>query len=524
MRTGKNWRKIQAVILGIGVALGMFSGCSGKKEKNTSEITSSYPAEESGATEMTAQPTSSETETTPSETSSENTSSSAKAPEEKAYEILRSMTIEEKAGQMMIASFSGTELSGDVRACLKKNHFGGVMLGTGNFTDVEQTIRLVGDMQSANQAGSDIPLLISTDQEGGMITRLNFGTSGVGNMALAATGDPECAREMATIYAEELRSLGINTDFAPVLDVNNDPGNPVIGVRSFSDDPKIVAEYGTAYIDGLQCNGIIATLKHFPGHGDTNTDSHTGFPKIDKSYEDLKEFELIPYEAAIGSGAQMIMTAHIQYPQIEKEKYITPSGKEVYLPATMSRTILTDILRGDLGFEGVIVTDSLEMAAISENFKFEDVLCMSINAGADMLLLPGVWDRSTKDLTDSAVTLVVQMVRDGRINEERIDDAVLRILTLKEKHGLLKESSFDVSDEEMEDAKKIVGCDLHKEKEWEIAKKSLTLVQNKNSALPLASSSGIETLILFSGSAASREGYGKLAQPLKDYLYTHHLK
>ncbi|MBP5416808.1 MAG: hypothetical protein J6Y58_04695 [Clostridiales bacterium] len=491
----------------------MISGCSEKKKDTESQVSSEVESV-SRTSETYTEITSSETDplVLSSESSSEQTISSEKALEEKAYEILQRMTLEEKAGQMMIASFSGTELTDDIRTCLSDNHFGGVMLGTGNFSDAEQTLRLVSDLQTSNQRGSSIPLLISTDQEGGLITRVHYGTCGVGNMALAATGDPENAKEMASIYAEELRTLGINTDFAPVLDVNNDPNNPVIGVRSFSDDPEVVASFGIAYIEGLSDGNVISTLKHFPGHGDTSTDSHTGFPRIDKTYEELKNFELIPYDAAIGNGAEMIMTAHIQYPLIEKETYMTSSGKEVYLPATLSRTILTDILREDMGFHGVIVTDSLEMAAISENFRFEDVLCMTINAGADMLLLPGVWNDSTFKKTDGAVAMVVEMVKDGRIKEEEINDSVLRILILKEKHGILEESDFAVSDEKISAAKEIVGCAEHREKSHETARQALTLLKNENSAYPLSSRSGKETLILFSGSAESRIGYGKLAK------------
>lgn len=513
MNTNKRKKQIQAVILSLGVILGMISGCSEKKKDTESQVSSEVESV-SRTSETYTEITSSETDplVLSSESSSEQTISSEKALEEKAYEILQRMTLEEKAGQMMIASFSGTELTDDIRTCLSDNHFGGVMLGTGNFSDAEQTLRLVSDLQTSNQRGSSIPLLISTDQEGGLITRVHYGTCGVGNMALAATGDPENAKEMASIYAEELRTLGINTDFAPVLDVNNDPNNPVIGVRSFSDDPEVVASFGIAYIEGLSDGNVISTLKHFPGHGDTSTDSHTGFPRIDKTYEELKNFELIPYDAAIGNGAEMIMTAHIQYPLIEKETYMTSSGKEVYLPATLSRTILTDILREDMGFHGVIVTDSLEMAAISENFRFEDVLCMTINAGADMLLLPGVWNDSTFKKTDGAVAMVVEMVKDGRIKEEEINDSVLRILILKEKHGILEESDFAVSDEKISAAKEIVGCAEHREKSHETARQALTLLKNENSAYPLSSRSGKETLILFSGSAESRIGYGKLAK------------
>ena len=513
MSTIKRKKQIQALILSISMVLGVFSGCSEKKKDAETQVSSEVESV-SRTSETHTEITSSETDPVilSTESSEEQTTPSEKAPEEKAYGILQRMTLEEKAGQMLVASFSGTELSSDVRDCLSRNHFGGVMLGTGNFSDVEQTLRFVSDLQTSNQKGSSIPLLISTDQEGGPVTRVHFGTCGVGNMALAATGDPANAKEMALVYAEELRSLGINTDFAPELDVNNNPDNPVIGVRSFSDEPEVVARFGTAYIEGLSDGGVISTLKHFPGHGDTDTDSHTGFPRIEKTYEELKKFELIPYEAAIGNGAEMIMTAHIQYPQIEKETYVTSSGKEVYLPATLSRTILTDILRKDMGFDGVIVTDSLEMAAISENFRFEDVLCKAINAGADMLLLPGVFSDSTFKTTDSAVSLIVEMVKDGRIKEEEIDDSVLRILVLKEKHGILEESDFAITEEDISAAKEKAGSEEHREASRRISRKSLTLLKIENSAYPLSSGTGKETLILFSGSAESRIGYGKLVQ------------
>ena len=196
----------------------------------------------------------------------------------------------------------------------------------------------------------------------------------------------------------------------------------------------------------MKSTGTIATLKHFPGHGDTGTDSHTGFPCINKTYEELKAFEMIPYETAIAGGADMIMTAHIQFPEIEKETYVSVStGKAVYLPATMSHVILTDILRGDMGFEGVVVTDSLEMAAIADNFAFEDVLCKTISAGADMLMLPMVYDSTDLDRLEKTFDLAIRLVKEGKIDEARIDESVRRILTLKEKYGLLEEKDFSVT-------------------------------------------------------------------------------
>ena len=241
-------------------------------------------------------------------------------------------------------------------------------------------------------------------------------------------------------------------------------------------------------------------------------DSHTGFPVINKTYDELKAFELIPFRAAAENGAEMIMTAHIQYPKIESETYISVStGEEVYLPATMSKTILTDILRQDMGFEGVIVTDALDMGAISDNFAFDYVLAKTINAGADMLILPLITNQENFERTDGVVGLTASLVKEGKIPEERIDDAVRRILLLKEKRGILDESDFAVTDEGIANAERLVGSEENRAKEWELAEKALTIVKNENGAFPLADPDG-ETLILFADSCASRAGYGELAR------------
>ncbi len=447
--------------------------------------------------------------------------------------ILSGMTLEEKIGQMMIASFriwkevpdgdaaqevpavNITELNDQIRACLAEYHFGGTVLFAENCRDAAQTLRLVAALQSANQAGGGLPLLVAADQEGGSIARLGFGTTGPGSMALAATGNPENAAEMAAIYGEELRALGIDADYAPVVDVNNNPNNPVIGVRAFSDSPEQVTAYAKAYLEGLHRAGTIATLKHFPGHGNTDTDSHTGFPVIDSSYEELKAFELVPFQAAIDAGADMVMTAHIQYPRIEAETYTSLStGEQVCLPATMSRTILTDILRGDMGFEGVIVSDALDMAAVSENFSDEDMIRLTINAGVDMLILPVVTDtdlfRRTQDLVDCAVRLA----EEGEIDIASVEDSVRRILTLKKKYGLLGRTDFSVSEAQAAAAVESVGSAEHRQTAWDIAQSALTLLKNEGGAFPVQLQPGERALILFADSCASRVGAGELARQL----------
>ena len=450
--------------------------------------------------------------------------------------ILSGMTLRDKVCQMMIASFriwkevpaegeeqpaeeppkvNITELNDPIREMLGRDHFGGILLFAENFADAEQTIRLVSDFQMTNQAGGGLPQIFFVDQEGASVNRIGYSTQGVSHMALAATGDPENAKTMASIHGEEIRLLGIQADFAPVMDVNNNPANPIIGIRSFSDDPQTVAAFGCAFLEGLHEQGVMASLKHFPGHGNTDTDSHTGFPLINSTYEELQACELIPFKAGIDAGADMVMTAHIQYPQIEKETAISVStGEEVFMPATMSKTILTDILRGDLGFDGVIVTDALDMAAVTDNFSVEDTVKYTINAGADLLILPCVKDTNLFRLTDTFVDTAVALVENGDIDEERVNESVLRILKLKQKYGILDQTDFTATEEIITAAKEGVGSAAHRETERQIAQKALTLVKNEKNAFPLNVQAGEKTLMLFADSCASRAGTGELIRKL----------
>ena len=411
-------------------------------------------------------------------------------------EILEHMTLEEKVGQMIMPSFRTwkenpeqedseavpvTELNDELREAIRETRPGGIILFGENCRESEQTRKLIQEMQEANRSGNEehsVPLLISIDQEGGIVARLGQGTRGIGNMALSATGDPENARMEGRMMGEDLRALGVNTDFAPVCDVNCNPANPVIGVRSFSDDPQMVAEYAGAFQEGLHDASMISSLKHFPGHGDTDTDSHTGFPLVDKSLEELEAVELLPFRELIRAGADMIMTAHIQYPQLEKETSIsTSTGEEVYIPATMSHYILTDLLRGELGFEGVIVTDALEMDAIRAHFAMEDVLKKTIEAGVDILLIPvNVTDSNAVQELKDILSRMASLVEDGEIPESRIDESVGRILALKTRYGL-----FDSTQETPETQTPI---DPDTEEEWTLAQKAVTLLKNDEKLLP----------------------------------------
>ena len=454
-------------------------------------------------------------------------------------EILSKMTLRDKLEQMMFVSYriwkevpdnsqnpvvgkeSGkepvniTELNDEIKMALTNHHFGGTVLFAENFRDAEQTLRLVADMQQTNQSGGGIPLFVSVDQEGGNVARIGFGTSGVGNMALAATNNPDNARLMARVYGEELSLLGINTDFAPVMDVHSNPANPVIGVRSFSDSPDVVAEYGIAYMNGLHDTNTIATLKHFPGHGNTDADSHTGFPCIKSSLDELKKSDLIPFKKAIDAGADMVMTAHIQYPMIETNTYTSIStGEKVYLPATMSSTILTDLLRKEMGFDGVIVSDALDMAAITENFNVEDVLTLTINSGVNMLILPLVTNTQLFQHTLNITDMAVNLAQSGKISIDRIDDSVRRILLLKQKYGLLEKTNFNVTESQIYNAIINVGSKAHKDVALNIANEALTLLKNKDNAFPLNVKDNEKVLILFADNCASRVGNVDLAKKM----------
>lgn len=421
------------------------------------------------------------------------------AAENKAEQYLTSMSTEEKISQMIMPAFRTytdgdgntvkvTEITDQIADTLEKHSFAGVILYAQNITGNEQTVRLVDAMQKANAKDSSHPqLLITTDQEGGNVTRFTQGTMMMGNMALGAADDLDVTREVATVIGNEAFALGVNADFAPDVDVNNNPANPIIGVRSFSDDPQIVAAHGSAFVEALNETGVISTLKHFPGHGDTDTDSHTGLPCINKSYQELKVNELIPFQACIDAGTQMIMTAHIEYPQIETSTYTSKlTDEEINLPATLSKTIITDILRGDMGYDGVVITDAMEMDAIAKHFDRIDAATLAIEAGVDILLMPvETTTQAGFDAMDEYISTLATKADAGEIPMEMIDAAVLRILKMKEKNGLLE--PYDSSDVEsrVQNAIDTVGTKESHDREWELTKKAITLVKNEDNTLPL---------------------------------------
>ena len=425
--------------------------------------------------------------------------------------VVEGMTTEQKVAQMLMpairywgevkATEGVTALNDAQKALLSKYSFGGVILFSQNCQTARQTTSLIKEMQKANTDGGAVSsLFISTDQEGGYVTRLNTGTAMPGNMAIGATGNAENAYLAANVIGNELAVQGINVDFGPVMDVNNNPANPVIGVRAFSDNPAVVAQFGAKYIEGLHNNGVMAALKHFPGHGDTNTDSHTGLPKIDKTYAELKQMELIPFESTV-KNADFIMTAHIQYPKIESQTYTSIStGQKVYLPATFSKTILTDILRQDMGYEGIIITDGMHMDAVAEHFDKMDSARLAINAGADMILMP-VEISTPKGIEnlEKYIDGVVAQINAGTISSERVDESVYRILKMKAKYGLMNDDTLNIMKKSSRitpseaNAEITVGSKAHHEVEWSIAVEAITAVKNDN-AFPVSADKKVVVL------------------------------
>lgn len=410
--------------------------------------------------------------------------------------LLSNMSLRQKITQMMMVDFRQwktadeeaksdfTKMNSEVQKIVEDYDFGSVIFFANNIKETKQSFNLTMDLQKAATKDNGIPLLITTDQEGGIVYRLGSGTALPGNMALGATGDVNNAKIAGEIIGSELSSLGINTTLAPVVDVNNNANNPVIGLRSYGEDAEMVGKMASAEIEGLAEYNVIGCAKHFPGHGDTATDSHYGLPMVNKSKEELLNNELKPYQVAINQGIEMIMSAHILYPQLDDTTvHSDKTGKEEKLPSTLSYKILTDLLKGEMGFNGVVVTDAMNMAGIAATYDEVQAVKLAINAGVDLICMPtNITCLEDMSKLDAIIDGVEKAVNDGEIQKSRLDDAVTRVLTLKENKGILdwKESNYS-----LEKALATVGCDENRAKEREIAAKAVTVVKNENNTLPL---------------------------------------
>ncbi len=342
---------------------------------------------------------------------------------DEAAALSRDMKLEWKIGQMIMVAVPGSTMNRDVEMILKQYRPGGVILFGYNLSTFNNNKKFIEDMQAASFRHGGVPLFVSIDQEGGRVVRVVDGvTQFPGNMAAGVCGDRDLAYRWGRALGLQLRLTGVNMNLAPVLDVNNNPDNPVINTRSFGSDPRLVAGMGVAYIKGLQESRCIAVGKHFPGHGDTNRDSHLTLPVIRYDMQRLERVELAPFRKAIGAGVECIMTAHIAYPEILGNND----------PATVSKKFLTGILRDDLGFRGLVITDDMEMHAISRRQEMGEAAVRSIIAGADIVLISS-WEGSMPAITNA----IKKAVREKRLSAARIDDSVNRILEAKIRYGIM---------------------------------------------------------------------------------------
>ncbi len=333
----------------------------------------------------------------------------------KVEELLNSMTLEDKIGQMIIVATSSSSYDEALENLLKEVKPGGVILFKDNITTYEKTTKLISDIKKS----STIPMLIGIDQEGGKVQRIkNLSDANVLEIPsmydLGKTNDEKLAYDVGSVIGSELNAFGINLDFAPVVDIYSNKDNTVIGTRSFGNDEKTVIKMAIPLANGLKDSGVIAVYKHFPGHGDTSVDSHYELPIINKTKEQLYELELKPYIEAIKNNAEVIMIGHLALPNI------TNSDE----PASLSKKIVSEMLRDELGFNGVVITDALNMKAITDNYSMEEMCEKLINAKVDLLLMP--------NNPQEIVKTIKKLIQDNKITEKQIDEAVMRILLLKE--------------------------------------------------------------------------------------------
>ena len=336
--------------------------------------------------------------------------------------LLESMTLVEKAGQLFMVGIEGTQLDEDTALFLKENKIGGVILFGRNMENPGQVGRLTEKLQGLKAGPAGVGMLIAADQEGGRVNRLP-GDEGrfPSAEALARDNNTDTVRDAAEKMAVQLKRMGINLNFAPVLDINSNPDNPVIGDRAFGSDPQTVSRMGMAFMRGTLDGGVIPAAKHFPGHGDTLVDSHTHLPVVSHSMERLEGFELVPFNEAVKNGVPVIMSAHILLGEIDRE-----------YPATLSPAVIDGILREKMGFNGVVVSDDLDMGAITGLYSHGGAAVRAVNAGVDILLIG-----HSRDGMAEALEAVQAAADRGDIAPDTIDRAVIRILTLKEKFGLV---------------------------------------------------------------------------------------
>lgn len=370
----------------------------------------------------------------------------------------KSWSLREKIGQLFVCGFQGKMPDAHILDLIEQYHIGGVIYFRRNVDDPETLAQCSAQLQAASKT----PLLIAIDQEGGMVARIERGiTLMPGNMALGAAQDEQGVYEAAFHTGKQLLELGINMNFAPCVDVNNNPQNPVIGVRSYGESPQLVATMGIAAVKGFQDAGVAATIKHFPGHGDTSADSHRELPSVPHDRDRLQAVELVPFRAAIQAGVDAVMTAHVIFPAYEPQ----------HIPATLSSSILTGLLREEIRFDGVISTDCMEMNAISKTIGVGQGAVQAVLAGADLLLISHRWE-----LQVEGIEAIVRAMEQGIITEERIDQSLERIMRLKQRRRILEKEAAQRKRNEGDSAMNVAE---------RLSERSITLVKDEYGSVPI---------------------------------------
>ena len=331
---------------------------------------------------------------------------------------LQEMTLQEKLGQRLAAGFQGLEPPEEFLRLIKEYKVGNIILFRRNIQDGPQLKKLCATLRKVVEEETGVTPFITIDQEGGVVTRLPESEVNIpGAMAVAATGNPRNAYDMGLLTAQELRSYGVDFDLAPVMDINCNPDNPVIGVRSYGDTPERVAEYGSQMVRGLLDGGVYCSLKHFPGHGDTAEDSHNGLAVTYKTHDELAACEWIPYSTNDLTGCA-VMVGHIAAPNVTGD----------LTPASLSGTMITGYLRGELGFTGLVITDSMAMHGVTDAYSSGNAAIAAIEAGVDIILMP--------EVLSEAFDAVVAAVENGTVSEARLNESVYRVLQYKQLYGI----------------------------------------------------------------------------------------
>ncbi|TGB02788.1 beta-N-acetylhexosaminidase [Halobacillus salinus] len=333
---------------------------------------------------------------------------------------VKAMSLEDKTAQLLMVGFEGSTLSKKEEAMIQQGHVGGVILLGRNVQSEGQLQSLVTSIRSANT--NSAPLFIGIDEEGGRVSRIPSTLPNLpSSEQIGEQEDSDLSFQTGQALAQKVKQYGINMDFAPVLDINNNPDNEVIGDRSFGSTPEKVSKLGMATMNGIRSEGVVPVVKHFPGHGDTSVDSHAQLPVIDKSVDTLRSFEWVPFQKAIQAGADAIMTAHILFPALDEE-----------VPATFSKEIISGVLREQMDYQGLIITDDMAMGAIANNYGTTEAAIQAVEAGVDMVMLTDTRQNQFQDVHDG----LVNAVEKGKIAEEQINQSVMRILSLKQKYEL----------------------------------------------------------------------------------------